>query len=104
MYYNEYDEPDVFDIWGEKAEEYILDEIDARDEEFIDWAYDKDHLPEAFTDADIDAIVKDSAVRKAYVDYRYETMVFKLAEGYADNLAYQQSEAASAARERMLGL
>ena len=99
-----YDEPDIFDIWGEKAIEEIEEEIDTRDEEFIEWAYDREYLPESFTDADIDAIVKDSAVRKDYVDYRYETVVFELAEGYADNLAYQQSEAASAARERMLGL
>lgn len=90
------------DIYGDDANDQINDEIDEKDETFLDWAYENDYLPEEYTDDDVDNITRDEAVRNAYHDYRIDDVIEELAEKDADEQAYWECERAEAAREAYL--
>lgn len=97
-----YNEVELSDIYGDRANELIDQEIDDNEGMFLDWAYDNDYLPENYTDADVQAIVNDTTIREAYRELRFEDVCEELAEEDANEEEYHRSEAAEAARERYL--
>lgn len=97
-----YNEVELSDIYGDRANELIDQEIDDNEGMFLDWAQDNDHLPEDYTDADVQAIASDRAIRDEYREYRFDDLCEELAEDAADYDAYCESEAYEAAREAYL--
>lgn len=97
-----WNQTELSDIYGERANEIIDQEIDDNEGIFLDWAVDNDYLPEDYTDADVQAIVNDMTIREAYRNYRFDDKCAELAEAAADYEAYYESEAFESYRERCL--
>lgn len=97
-----YNQVDISDIYGDEADEKIDEEIENKDESFIEWLCDSDLLPEDFSDEDVDALIKDAGVRNDYRNYRFDDMVQGLAENEYEEREYHRSEAFERMRERRL--
>jgi len=97
-----YNETSIEDYYGDDARSQIDEEIDTKDPTFVDWAYENDHLPEDYTDEDVDKIVKDDKVRSEYQDYRLDDVMNELAENDASERDYYECERAEAIREAYL--
>ena len=97
-----YNQSDVTDYYEADAAAQIDEEIDNSDDTFLDWAYDNDYLPDDYSDDDLKRVVNDKSIRDEYYHYRLYDVCLELAEKEADEIAYQESEAYEAYRERCL--
>lgn len=83
-----WNQTDLADVYGDEAETIIDEEIDCHDNEFIEWALDREYLPEEYTDTDVDRIAKNKEIRSEYRKHRFDDVVNMLAEKAADDYDY----------------
>lgn len=80
-----WNERDDTEIYGDRAEEIIINEIKDRDSRYIEFLIDSEYLPkkeinQGTLDLMIDALAEDDVITEQYCEYRMEDVVQQLSE------------------------
>lgn len=92
--YNQPDEPDWDEMYGDKIDKQIENEIDSQDDNFIDFCVGKYNVLDEVED--FSSYAHDENVRKAYHDYRYDLIMDDMISDYSwddmDDFYYDEDE------------